>query len=38
MVSDAISGVADHHLDETRMIGVVPLTAETVIHELRPLG
>jgi Isochorismatase family len=35
MVSDAISGVASHHLDEARRIGVVPLPAETLLDEFR---
>jgi nicotinamidase-related amidase len=34
MVSDAISGVMPHHVEESRRIGVVPLPADAVIDGL----
>jgi len=34
VVSDAISGIAHHHLDETRRIGAVPLQAKVVLDAL----
>jgi nicotinamidase-related amidase len=37
MVTDAISGVTDNHIDESRRLGVVPLTAAAVLAALAAL-